>query len=571
MALSKTNVKNLLKDTLVKFYTDVFKPDLDNHTHNYAGSSTPGGAATSANKVNSNLTLQLNGTTSKTYNGSSAQTFNVTPSGIGAAASNHTHNYAGSSSAGGAATSANKLATARKIGKASFNGESDISIGNICNTVATTGTTTTNANKYTKIGSVNVSAGAYTACTGYLVFAPGESNNKMFGILSYYFRTNASIDSVSISLQWEVLNNNDYKDCVYAVKTANGKFDIYIKLLSTYCTQSISTYPIVGENLITLTGSQSYATSITAVATSSLSHTYADSTHTHANLVIQGNGTQINTYNGGTAKTINITPSNIGAATSGHTHNYAGSSSAGGTATEAAKTTGTITIQGNGKAIDTFNGSANKTINITPSNIGAAASSHTHNYAGSSSAGGAATSANKVNSALTIQGNGTALATFDGSSAKTVNITPANIGAATSGHTHSNYATTSHSHGLLNNNFAKELSNTTTDSGWSMINSTYQGFLLTSLRSNASAPNWMLPNYASGIVFGGSDTKGVMSVSYSEPKVRFAGGAGTGPSWYYTLTGSKSKEYNLESFATTTYVDTQLGDITSILEEINGE
>lgn len=37
------------------------------------------------------LTLQLNGTTSKTYDGSSAQTFNVTASSIGAAASSHTH------------------------------------------------------------------------------------------------------------------------------------------------------------------------------------------------------------------------------------------------------------------------------------------------------------------------------------------------------------------------------------------------------------------------------------------------------------------------------------------------
>ena len=45
----------------------------------------------------------------------------------------------------------------------------------------------------------------------------------------------------------------------------------------------------------------------------------------------------------------------------------------------------------------TFDGSAAKTVNITPSAIGAAASSHTHNYAGSSSAGGAARSAKKVN------------------------------------------------------------------------------------------------------------------------------------------------------------------------------
>ena len=51
-----------------------------------------------------------------------------------------------------------------------------------------------------------------------------------------------------------------------------------------------------------------------------------------------------------------------------------------------------------------------------------------------------ATTANKVANTLTIQGNGTTLTngTFDGSTAKTVNITPASIGAATSSHTHDN-------------------------------------------------------------------------------------------------------------------------------------
>ena len=117
--------------------------------------------------------------------------------------------------------------------------------------------------------------------------------------------------------------------------------------------------------------------------------------------------------------------SDIGAAKSDHTHKYAGSSSIGGAATEAAKTTGSLTIQGNNKSLGVFNGSANKTINITASNIGAAASSHTHNYAGSSSAGGAATSAAKTTGTLTIQANGTSLGTFNGSANKTINITAA--------------------------------------------------------------------------------------------------------------------------------------------------
>lgn len=72
---------------------------------------------------------------------------------------------------------------------------------------------------------------------------------------------------------------------------------------------------------------------------------------------------------------------------------------------------------------------------------GKASASHTHNYAGSSSAGGAATSANKVNSALTVKLNsgtteGTNQFTFDGSAAKSFNITASAVGAAASSHTH---------------------------------------------------------------------------------------------------------------------------------------
>lgn len=80
-------------------------------------------------------------------------------------------------------------------------------------------------------------------------------------------------------------------------------------------------------------------------------------------------------------------------------------------------------------------------VSLTASDVGAASSSHTHNYAGSSSAGGAATSANKVNKSMTVKLNGgttegTNQFTFDGSTAKSVDITPSGIGAAAANHTH---------------------------------------------------------------------------------------------------------------------------------------
>ena len=152
-------------------------------------------------------------------------------------------------------------------------------------------------------------------------------------------------------------------------------------------------------------------------------------------LTIQTNGTTKATYNGSAAATVNITAATIGAAASSHTHNYAGSSSAGGAA-NSVKTSLIVKLNGGtteGTNMFTFNGSAAKTINITASSIGASASSHTHTK---SQITDFPTSL-KNPSALTIQLNGTSQGAYDGSAAKTINITAASIGAATSSHTHS--------------------------------------------------------------------------------------------------------------------------------------
>lgn len=55
------------------------------------------------------LTISLNGTSEGAYDGSSAKTINITPASIGASATDHTHKYAGSSSAGGDANNAIRL------------------------------------------------------------------------------------------------------------------------------------------------------------------------------------------------------------------------------------------------------------------------------------------------------------------------------------------------------------------------------------------------------------------------------------------------------------------------------
>lgn len=193
-----------------------------------------------------------------------------------------------------------------------------------------------------------------------------------------------------------------------------------------------------GGNKVTYDGTEKVAIDITpasiGASASDHTHNYAGSTiaggaansvaHNMA-ISLNGGGTEgvsYFTYNGSAEKTINITPASIGASASGHTHNYAGSKTAGGVATEAAKTTGSFEVSLNNVSAGSFDGSKDLDINITPSAIGAADAGHTHSYAGSSTVGGAANSAAKLTAERKIQisGDASGNTVFDGS--KDVNI-----------------------------------------------------------------------------------------------------------------------------------------------------
>lgn len=174
---------------------------------------------------------------------------------------------------------------------------------------------------------------------------------------------------------------------------------------------------------------------------------------------------------------------------------------------------------------------------------------------------GNATSATQLQTSRKINGtsfNGTAnITTSYWGSTRTLTI--GNTGKSVNGSGNVSWslseigaAPSSHTHGTLHSTFTTELNNTTTDSGWSMINSSYKGFLLKSIRTQLSAPNWIENNYAAGICFGGSDTKGVLSIAYGSPAIRFAGGNGTKPVWWVRLTGASGATYNLANMWTGT-------------------
>ena len=105
---------------------------------------------------------------------------------------------------------------------------------------------------------------------------------------------------------------------------------------------------------------------------------------------------------------------------------------------------------------------------------------------------------------------------------------------------------TNHSHGLAHQDFTVTLSNDDTNLKWTRLgNQNGGGFWLKSIRGQSKAPAWFLPDFSAGIAFGGSDTKGIISVRYSQPGVRFAGGNGDAPVWYFTITGANDKTYDL--------------------------
>ena len=219
-------------------------------------------------------------------------------------------------------------------------------------------------------------------------------------------------------------------------------------------------------------------------------------------------GTNKFTFDGSTEKTINISPGTIGAAASSHTHNV--SNITGLTAGRA------VISDANGHpSVSSVTATELSYLDGVTSSVqtqlnNKAASNHTHNYAGSSSAGGAA---NSVKTSLIIKLNsgtteGTNMFTFNGSAAKSINITPSAIGAAASSHTHAGTAIT----GLTANRVL--ISNGSGQVSVSTVTSTELGYLdgVTSniqTQLNGKATSSHTHNYAGSTSAGGAANSAV--------------------------------------------------------------
>ena len=316
------------------------------------------------------LTVQLNGGTTEgtnkfTFNGGSAKTVNITPAAIGAAAASHshsgyaptshTHNYAGSGSAGGSANSAVKLETARTINGISFDGTKNIEI----------------PNSYSKqLASEDLNTlltpGNYFAAGGNTV-KNKPSSVENFGLVIY------KTASGHIAQKLHGSNN-----IIYYRRHDGTSFNSWSEIYSSV------NKPTPSE---------------IGAAAASHTHNYAAASHTHPAsqitglptslknpyaLTVKTNGTAAATYDGSAAKEVNITASSIGAAAASHSHSgYAPTSHT----HPASQITGlptslknpyALTVKTNGSVAATYDGASAKEVNITPAAIGAATSGHTH-------------------------------------------------------------------------------------------------------------------------------------------------------------------------------------------------
>lgn len=118
----------------------------------------------------------------------------------------------------------------------------------------------------------------------------------------------------------------------------------------------------------------------------------------------------------------------------------------------------------------------------------------------------------------------------------------------------SSFTPSTHTHGLSNSVFFLNMPSINGNVKWKEVFGYPVNYnLLLSVRINNPAPEWCVGNFGSGILYGGSDTKGFMSSAYNEPFIMWAGGNGSSddsvPKWYIGIKGTHKSIYNLATIA----------------------
>lgn len=277
-------------------------------------------------------------------------------------------------------------------------------------TVSITSSGDANKNKWIKFATIDLSAYAHwQACSGTLSFSSIEGGSAV-GILKFYFRNGSTAGVVVLNwADWVSLSDSDHANSVATVKVSNGKYDMYYKPTKHWETPYVSLLDCYNRDAFSFNVG-TYVASITAATTSEIT-SYANTAGT-ANSVAWGNvsgkpstfAPSSHSHNDLYYTKAEVDSKLSGKANSSHTHTKSQitdfptsipASDVYSWAKASRKPSYSASEVGAVPTSRTVNGKALSTnITLSAGDVGAAASSHSHNYAGSSSAGGSANWAN---------------------------------------------------------------------------------------------------------------------------------------------------------------------------------
>ena len=268
--------------------------------------------------------------------------------------------------------------------------------------------------------------GAANVANGYIRLNGSRQYPKLDGSLI----TNISASNVVGVLGTDTVPNLD------ASKITTGTFTISQIPAQTSITNTTTTVPTTAAVYNALSG-KSDEEHTHSVATTTTNGFMSSGMVTKLNSI--ENGAEVNVIESiatGTGWVGSTTVSNKKATVNITSVSSATNATSATTAQIANKTTGSLTIQGNGDELGVFNGSSSETINITPAAIGAAATSHgTHVSYGTSVSALVAGGTGNVGSATTVSRSDhthtlpayPTLSTLSGIGTITLNVTNGNV------------------------------------------------------------------------------------------------------------------------------------------------
>ena len=109
----------------------------------------------------------------------------------------------------------------------------------------------------------------------------------------------------------------------------------------------------------------------------------------------------------------------------------------------------------------------------------------------------------------------------------------------------------------------KAYSGSLSGNGWATLQGRNSSGGVLTVAYNNSPATWNSGTYSASLVFGSSDTKGLVDMAYNTPIVTFGGASSNGstdaaPTWYIKLQGTNGCTYTLPSSTST------LGSVTSV-------